>query len=78
MKTDHCSTYFSLGSTRKAPKMLNESSMLETCTDEEYAISEDNGSDKEVDKPKKNVPQNLTPVTIMVVEPFPQLDQEDY
>ncbi len=23
----------------------------------EYAISEDNGSDKEVDKPKKNVPQ---------------------
>jgi hypothetical protein len=31
-------------------------------------ISEDNGSDKEVDKPKKNVPQNLTPVTIMVVD----------
>jgi hypothetical protein len=48
--------------------MLNESSMLETCTDEVYAISEDNGSDKEVDKPKKNVPQNLTPVTIMVVD----------
>ncbi len=43
--------------------MLNESSMLETCTDEEYAISEDNRSDKEVDKPKTNVPQNLTPVT---------------
>jgi hypothetical protein len=33
-----------------------------------YAISKDNGSDKEVDKPKKNVPQNLTPVTIMVVD----------
>jgi hypothetical protein len=48
--------------------MLNESAMLITCTDEEYAISEDNGSDKEVDKPKKNVPQNLTPVTIMVVD----------
>ncbi len=48
--------------------MLNESSMLETCTDEEYAISEINRSDKEVDKPKKNVPQNLTPVTIMVVD----------
>ncbi len=30
-------------------------------------MSEDNGSDKEVDKPKKTVPQNLTPVTIMVV-----------
>jgi hypothetical protein len=68
MKTDHCSTNFSLGSTRKAPKMLNESSMLETCTDEMYAISEDNGSGKEVDKPKKNVCQNLTPVTIMVVD----------
>ena len=48
--------------------MLNESPMLEICTDEVYAISEDNGSDKEVDKPKKTVPQNLTPVTIMVVD----------
>jgi hypothetical protein len=28
--------------------MLNELSMLETCTDEVYAISEDNGNDKEV------------------------------
>jgi hypothetical protein len=59
-KSDHYSTNFSLGSTRIAPKMLNESSMFETCTDEVYAIPEDNGSDKEVDKPKKNVPQNLT------------------
>ncbi len=42
--------------------------MLETCTDEVYAIAEDNGSDKEVDKPKKTAPQNLTPVTIMVVD----------
>ncbi len=67
-KTDHCSTNFSLGSTRNAPKKLNESPMLETCTDDVYAISEDNGSDKEVDKPKKTVPQNLTPVTIMVVD----------
>jgi hypothetical protein len=32
-----------------------------------YAISEDNGCDKEVDKPKKTVPKNLTPVTIMVI-----------
>jgi hypothetical protein len=56
MKTDHCSTHFSLGSTRKTPKMLNESSILKTCIDEAYAISEYNGSDKEVDKPKKNVP----------------------
>jgi hypothetical protein len=68
MKTDHCSTNFSLGSTRKAPKMLNESSMLETCTDEAYVISEDNGSDKAVDKPTKTVPENLTTVTIMVVD----------
>jgi hypothetical protein len=42
--------------------------MLNECTDEVHAISEDNGSDKEVDKPKKNVPQKLTPVTIMVVD----------
>jgi hypothetical protein len=49
-------------------RKLNESSMLKTCTDEVYAISKDNGSDKEVDEPKKNVPQNLTPVTIMVVD----------
>jgi hypothetical protein len=42
--------------------------MLETCTDEVYAISEDDGSDKEVGKPKKTVSQNLTPVTIMVVD----------
>jgi hypothetical protein len=48
--------------------MLNNSSILETCTDEVHAISEDNGSDKEVDKPKKTVPQNLTPVMIMVVD----------
>ncbi len=48
--------------------MLNESPMLRTCTDEVYAISEDNGSDKEVDKPKKTVPQNFTPKTIMVVD----------
>ncbi len=34
-----------------------------------YAIcEEDNGSNKEVDKPKKTVPQNLALVTIMVVE----------
>ncbi len=66
-KTDHCSTNYILGFTRKAPTILNESPMLETCTDELYAISENNGSDKEVDKPKKNVPQNLTTVTIMVV-----------
>jgi hypothetical protein len=33
-----------------------------------YAISEDNSSDKEVDKPKKTVPQNLTQVTIMVID----------
>jgi hypothetical protein len=45
------------------------SPMFGTCTEEVYAIyEEDNGSNKEADKPKKTVPQNLTPVTIMVVE----------
>jgi hypothetical protein len=48
--------------------MLSKSPMFETCTEEMYAISEDNGSNKEVDKPEKTVPQNLTPVTIMVVD----------
>jgi hypothetical protein len=33
-----------------------------------FAISEDNGNDKEVAKPKKTVPQNLTPVKIMAVD----------
>jgi hypothetical protein len=43
--------------------------MFRTCTEEVYAIyEEDTGSNKEVDKPKKTVPQNLTPVTIMVVD----------
>jgi hypothetical protein len=43
--------------------------MFRTCTEEVYAIYEEyNGSNKEVDKPKKAVPQNLTPVTIMVVD----------
>jgi hypothetical protein len=32
--------------------MRNESSMLETCTDEVYAIAEVSDNDKEVDKPK--------------------------
>ncbi len=65
---DYCSTNFNYGFTRNAPKMLNESSMLETCTDEVYAIAEVSNNYKEVDKPKKTVPQNLTPVTIMVVD----------
>jgi hypothetical protein len=58
--------------------MLNESSMLETCTDEEYAISEDNGSGKEVDKPEKNVPPDLTPVTIMVVDTISSVRSRRY
>jgi hypothetical protein len=48
--------------------MLSKSSILEICIDEVYAISEDNDSDKKMDKTKKTVPQHLTPVTIMVVD----------
>jgi hypothetical protein len=48
--------------------MPNESSMLKTCTDEVYAIAKVSDNDKEVDKPKKTVPQNLTPVMIMVMD----------
>jgi hypothetical protein len=42
--------------------------MFVTCTEEVYAIYEDNGSNREVDKPKKTVPQNLIAIMIMVVE----------
>ncbi len=42
--------------------------MFVTCTEEVYAMYEDNGSSREEDKPKKTVPQNLTPVMIMVVD----------
>jgi hypothetical protein len=43
--------------------------MFGTCTEEVYAIyEEDNSSNKELDKPKKTVPQNLTPVMIMVID----------
>jgi hypothetical protein len=67
-KADHWRINFSLGSTRNAPKILNISPMFVTCTVEVYAIYEDNGSSREENKPKKIVPQNLTPVTIMVVD----------
>jgi hypothetical protein len=43
--------------------------MFGTCTEEVYAMyEENNGSNKKVDKSKKTVPQNLTPVMIMVVD----------
>jgi hypothetical protein len=42
--------------------------MFVTCIEEVCAIYEDNGSSREEDKPKKTVPQNLTPVTSMVVD----------
>jgi hypothetical protein len=48
--------------------MLNESSMSKACMDDLYAIAKDSDNDKEVDKPMKTVPRNLTPVTIMVVD----------
>jgi hypothetical protein len=48
--------------------MLSRSPMFDTCTEEVYAISADNGSNKNVDKLKKTVPQNLTPVVIIVVD----------
>jgi hypothetical protein len=39
--------------------------MFGTHTEEVYAMHEEyNGSNKEVDKPKKTFPQNLAPVTI--------------
>ncbi len=65
---DHCYTKFKFGSTRNAPKVLNKSPICKTGTEEVYVVSEDDGNDKEVDKTKKVVPQNLTQVKIMVVD----------
>jgi hypothetical protein len=47
---------------------LNESQPCKTGSEEAYAISEDDGNNKKVEKTKKVVPQNLTPVTIMVLD----------
>jgi hypothetical protein len=56
-KADHCSTHLSIGSTRNAPELLNISPMFGKCTEEVYDIyEEDNGSNKEENKPKKTVP----------------------
>ncbi len=47
--------------------MLNESHTCITGSEIVYAISNDNGNNNKVDQTKKVVPQNLTPVTIMVI-----------
>ncbi len=41
---------------------------MQNDSEEVYAISEDNGSNIKVEQTKKVAPQNLTPVTIMVVD----------
>ncbi len=42
--------------------------MSATCTEVLYAIYRDIGSSREEDKPTRTVPQNLTPVMIIVVD----------
>ncbi len=66
-KTDSCSTNFNSGSTRNAPKILNELHICKTDSEETYAIYKANGSNNKVEQTKKVVPQKLTPVTILVV-----------
>ncbi len=67
-KTDYCSTNFNSDSSRNAPKILSESHICTTGSEEVYVISKDNGKNNKVEQTKKGVPQNLTPVTIMVVD----------
>ncbi len=67
-KIDYCSTNFNSGSTRNAPKISSESHICKTDSDEVYAIPKDDGSNNKVEQTKKVVPQNLTPVMILVVD----------
>ena len=67
-KTDFYSTNISTDSTWKAPKNLNTLNTCHIYADDEHAISEDGSSDRQYDKPKKSVPANLPPVTIMFVD----------
>ena len=67
-ETDFHSTNLNLDSTRNAPTILNALSIHHIYADDVYAISEVDDSVKKMDKPRKVVPKNLTPVTIMVLE----------
>ncbi len=53
MKTDCCSTNFNSGSTRNAPKVLNELHVCKTDSDKIYAIYKDDGSNNKVEQTKK-------------------------
>ncbi len=72
-KTDCCSKKFNSGSTRNAPIILNELHICKTDSEETYAIYEDNCSNNKVEQTKKIVPQELTPVTILVVDTISSL-----
>ncbi len=69
MKTDYCSTNFYLGSTRNATQILSKAYICKTDSEEVYATTKDDvNSNNKVEQTKKVVTQNLTPVTIMVVD----------
>ncbi len=67
-KTDFCSTNITPDSTRNASKDLDALNECHIYPDDVYAISESSSSDRQNDNPKTSVSNNLTPVTIMVVE----------
>jgi hypothetical protein len=65
---DTLNTTSNLESTRNTQKTLNARNTHYKNIDYVYAMSEHDGSKAAVDKPLKNVSNNLTPVTIMVVD----------
>ncbi len=68
MKTDFYSTHILPDSTRNALKSLDALNKHHIYADELYAMSQDSSDDRQHKKPKKSVPTNLTPVTIMVID----------
>jgi hypothetical protein len=70
--TEFLNTTSNLESTRNAPTALNTRITYYKKADEVYAMSEHDGSKAAVDKPTKAVPNNLTPM-IMVVDTIPSV-----
>ena len=67
-KIDFCSTKINPDSTRNALTTLSTKVNHHDFANHVYAMSEHKNSTQKMDKPTKVVPNNLTPVTIMVVD----------
>ena len=78
-KPDFYSTKIKLDSIRNALTTLNTKVTHYNYANYVHAISEHEDTKKKMDKTAKAVPNNLTPVTIMVVDiASPQLNQGFY